>query len=228
MLSLELDSKQITGALGRLAESYPKASAIALNRTANLARDRLLDHFRTEINQPTAYTLRSLWVTYSTDKSQTASVEIIGSDRARAGGVPARYLAPLLFGMKQANTGVSVQLQKAGVIRTDQMAFPAPEYTDQHGNFVLRGKNLSSLVSGVAEKKAAKRGKKGQRAGASYFKSGGSIFQRSKDNAVRPVLYIFLKKSVKRRLRFREIVEFDYSNILRGEFHNALSQYFTG
>lgn len=228
MVKLDIEKGGLTEAVRKAGTAGTRAATIALNRATVKARGRVIKAMKDFIHNPTPYTLRSLWITFAKDSKQETTIEIIGSDRAKAGTPPARYLEPLLFGTKQKRSGATAVMYHAGIIGPEEEAVPLPAQRDRYGNFKIRGKALQNIAKAIVEQKAAKRTKKGQRSGVSFFKTRKVIYRREKDSSLTPLLVIAKRKRVKKAFDFAEVVSDGFDRELFEEYKNALAQYFKG
>jgi len=188
------DVKRVMNELER--KKAPLAIAVALTKTAKKVQGSQYFEMASVFDQPTRFTLNSLYVHPATPKDQKASVEF----KDGYGSIPAyRFLQPQIEGGVRVHKGFERALIRAGHMRKEEFAVPGKHVElDQHGN--LKGSFLTRVLSqlGAAEHSAGymanmtKRSKKGnvKRAGGRYFVMGRNRAGNRDQRNVQPGIYL--------------------------------------
>ena len=171
MVGIRIDSASFGRDIDRVAGSVDKALIKALNWTAFDARSDLQDEMRSVFDNPTPWTINSVYVKKAKPRHQVATVGI--KDSTLSGTSAAEYLRSQVEGGDRSVKRVESLLRRSGVIRSNhRLVIASSARKNRHGN-ITKGR-LKKIVNDV-------RG--GRRQGAKYFvmRKGGDpvgIFQR--------------------------------------------------
>lgn len=165
---------------GVLEKDAPFAVARALTWTAQDVREAEQRHIAEVINNPTTYTLRSLFLERATKSKLKARVWLKGDPYSQ------HYMLPLIEGGERKMKRFERRLQMTGYMRADERAVPGQGIAlDAYGN-ISRGlinKILSQLrtavVSGDYSNASSSKRSRAKRAGVQYFASQGPQGGRS-------------------------------------------------
>lgn len=118
-------------------EIIPKATARALNRTADRVKEHLVKVVLPKyIDRPTRWTLNAVITRYASQKNLEAVILL--KDRSyvtKGGGDAASYLNPMIEGGDRNAKSFEKRLRRAGLIRSTQFAVPGGDVRlDRFGN----------------------------------------------------------------------------------------------
>jgi hypothetical protein len=203
------------------------ASAVAVTRTAFLARQGIYREMEEVFDRPTPYTMRSLYSTRATPTSQQAEVSF--KDFARKGTRAKQYLGPEVYGGPRGAKRFEIALRNADVTSLAQKRMPSDRFAlpskymrlDPYGN-APRGlitQILSRLraANDVTQRRSESARSARKRIREDYFvgRPGGGrlpfgIYQRATfafGSSVRPI-FLFGKQPVyRKRLPFFEVAQ---------------------
>ena len=151
------------------ARLVPYAAATALTRTGQTAAKKdLPDAMRSEFDNPTPWTLNSLFVKPATKDDLSARVMV--KDSASRGVVPEKYLLPEVEGGGRNEKGFEKALRYGGWITAGERVIPGDDMPlDAFGN--VSGPKIRSILA-TLEKPRGGGNVKGQRRG----KYGAGLF----------------------------------------------------
>lgn len=229
MLTFRLtdDFDKLTMAIGEVGKRHiPRSAAIALTKTAMLAKDDLRAAMLAEFDRPTNFTLNSLFVRPASVQNPVA--EIMVKDFAPKGTPAVKYLAPEIYGGQRRQKRFERALQAAGILPAGMYAVPgAAAPLDGSGNVPapyitrmlsqLRAFGQQGYRANETDKGRAKRLGRNPRVGdwvvvrEKRGKLAPGIYQRfhfGQGNALKPV-FIFTSKAptYNKRFTFFETVE---------------------
>ncbi len=207
------------------ARVVPYAASTALTRTAQIAaKTDLPDAMRRVFDNPTPFTLNSLFVKPST--TETLSARVMVKDTASRGVVPEKFLFPEVAGGGRNEKGFERALRYGGWLKSGERVVPgdgAP--LDAYGNVsgpTIRGilATLEKPGGGGGRGKRTK-GKYGTGLFAGQIGATRGIWKRT-GRAVTP-LFIFTRKAplYRARLDFEGIAEQAARDNFRTEFTRA-------
>lgn len=115
----------------------PKATARALNRTADEVKEHLVKKVLPKyLDRPTRWTLNAVMTRYASQKRLEATVLL--KDRSyviKSGGDAASYLNPMIEGGDRDAKSLEKRLRRSGLIRNSQFALPGGDMKlDRFGN----------------------------------------------------------------------------------------------
>lgn len=214
------DISKIIAKLGAAREQIPFATALALTRTAQYARDVLRAQMSSIFSNPTPYTLNSMYVRPAQKKKlpMEASVEI--KDEQFKGAAPVRWLRPQVYGGDRDVKRLEQRLRSAGVLPNGMFVVPGKGAAmDAYGNMsrgqiqqvlsALRAQNDPLQNTTAASLK--RRTKRKQAAPTKYFtiskrhgKLMPGIYARNGRTAV-PIMIFVKQPHYKKRFNFYEI-----------------------
>jgi hypothetical protein len=188
---MRIDIRQnVDAIIGKLktnqAEQIPFATALALTKAAQIARDKLSEMTTTVFDRPTPYTRNAFYVRPATKKNLVASVGI--KDFAPKGTPAAKYLRSQIEGGDGRNTKrMERALQSKGLMPQGSYAVPGAQAPlDAYGNvpasFIVR--MLSDLQAFGEQGYSANR--KGDRRGA---KRSNYFFVPRRGSSLKPGIY---------------------------------------
>jgi hypothetical protein len=204
------------------------ASAVAVTRTAFLARQGIYREMEAVFDRPTPYTMRSLYSTRATPTSQQAEVSF--KDFAGKGTRAKQYLGPEVYGGPREAKRFEIALRNADVTSFEQRRMPSDKFAlpskymrlDQYGN-APRGlitqilSRLRATSPDVTQRRSGSARSTRKRIREDYFvgrpgegRLPFGIYQRATfgfGSSVRPV-FLFGKQPIyRKRLRFFEVAE---------------------
>lgn len=241
LIDIEVDKKGFLNGLALAGKNMDFAESLALNRTANIVRDRLKKLMTEKLDRPTPKTLASNLVVYSkkTDKEKSVLIFINDGQRGRTdaakGTAPVKYLSPLIEGgprnVKRTETALKMnpllftksQSNKTHVAPSTKIPrdpfgnLPKGQYT----------KILSDMRAGVEGNRAYK--KRGAYKGrASYYIRPGSpvVFLRA-GRVVIPALVAIKAPNYKKILPWYETVEKTWDDNIQEQTEIAIYEAIT-
>ena len=127
------------------ARVVPYAASTALTRTAQIAaKTDLPDAMRRVFNNPTPFTLNSLFVKAST--TDTLSARVMVKDSTARGVVPEKFLFPEVAGGARGEKGLERALRYGGWLKSGERAIPSDSMPlDQYGN--VSGPTIRSILA---------------------------------------------------------------------------------
>jgi hypothetical protein len=145
---IRIDTRGIDSAVKGLEylrkEKMPLATAKALNDTAWLIRERVMETMKGVFDRPTPFTLKSFWVHKASKRNLVARVDF---EWSRLG-----YMKTQVEGGLRGRKRSEIALQKAGIMRHGQFWVPGKgARLNQYGN--ISGGQITQLLSvlGAAE-----------------------------------------------------------------------------
>lgn len=171
MISLKADIAAFNKDIDRAVKGADSAIVKALNWTAFDARWDLQDEIKRVFDNPTPWTINSIYVKKATPRNHVATVGI--QDSTISGTPAAEYLRVQVEGGDRSLKRVERLLQRSGVIKSKHRLVIAKQARkDKHGN-ITKGR-LKNIVNDV---------RRGRKRGAKYFvmRKGNEpigIFQR--------------------------------------------------
>lgn len=213
-LDLEINVPEVERGLSDLARrQLPFAMRLALNETAKAVKAAAVEMLKRRLNNPSRWTLRSLWVRYARGKGEEAEVRF--REFAGKGIAAGKYLDHMETGGVRGATRFELALRAAGVLAADEFVTAAG--MRRRGDFTralsqlraLRGAGFQGNATGSARSRRARRrsgsvfvpGEPGVGAGSGLPRG---IWQR-KGGGISPLWWIVKGAPRYRRvLRFRE------------------------
>jgi hypothetical protein len=173
----------------------------ALNMTGKQVKTSLVDEMRRVFDNPTKFTLNSVFMRPATDADQTVTIWL--KDFAPKGTPASKYLSPQIFGGFQNQKRSEKILMRAGVMRSDQTWIPGEgAKVDQFGNI-----NRAQLVQILSDIQVF--GEQGYRANrnptktAKYFVlKRGSVNIAIMDAQTKKAVLVFTKSIPEHKERF--------------------------
>lgn len=247
-----VDVRSLTTWAHKMAsDQVPYATAVALNKTAQLVRDAEKAEMQRVFDRPTRFTLNSVWVKRATKQSQEAIVWLKDDYGTRA-----HYLMPQIEGGGRPLKRFEQRLVSLGAMRPGERAVPGKGVPlDAHGN-LSRGlivKILSQVGSrgfhGDYSVKSDSRRSKAKRASEAYFVSTGpggtlkymngepvrvsgrthrlarGVWMRknfAQGSAVRPVLLFVARAHYNARFKFYDVARQVIGREFEGQFRLAM------
>lgn len=218
------DAREVYGRL------VPYAASTALTRCAQIAaKTDIPNAMREAFENPTPYTLNSLFVQPATKDSLSARVMV--KDSVSRGVVPEKFLLPEVKGGGRNEKGFERALRYGGWLKSGERVIPARDMPlDAFGN--VSGPSIRSILATLEKPGGgAAKGKRKGRYGAGLFagqigKTRG-IWQRDgsgKNRTLKP-LFIFTTKVplYRARLDFEGIALKTAQTNFKPEFDKALS-----
>jgi hypothetical protein len=233
-------SKWITD-FGR--QQLPFATAVALNKTAELVQAAEVKEMRDVFDRPTPYTLNSLYVKRATKSNLEAEVKL--KDDVYKGTPAAKYLLPEIVGGLRRLKRFEKALQSVGAMPPGYFAVPgAAAKVDQFGNLdrglivqvlsyfkAFSAAGYHANITAARREKIARGTKK--KIGYEYFvgaPAGGKLplgiwqrFHLGHGSAIKPII-IFMPHAI-----YREVFDFQYvadrvvAKNFAGEFDKAFA-----
>lgn len=222
-------------------KQVPFATALALNKTARVTRDRIRRDMPKYLDQPTAFTVRGVLSGgrghVATKRNLTAEVWI--RDEASKGTPPIKYLAPQIYGGGRKQKSSERQLKKRGKLDSGYMV-PARHLRNARGN-ITKGKmtQILSAVQGFTEVgymanrtgRSARRNK-GKQKQHFVAKRGNrrtghlapGIWERTASGRIRPALIQIRAPYYRKRLPFFELADRYSRQVFPREFAVALNK----
>jgi hypothetical protein len=221
----------------------PYATAVALTRSAQYAKGKLVEEMKRAFDRPTPYTLNSTYVKPATKSKLVASVAIKDNERG-TGFPPVKYLFPEVEGGKRNAKGFENLLRRAGIIPDGWYAVPgsgAPldAYGNVPGSLIVQIlSQLSASRESSANQQPAGRQKRARAGRAQYFAVSPNtpqashikpgIYQKqglAKHAALRSI-FVFTSKqpTYRQRYRFYEVAETAARTRFSIEFELSLRQ----
>lgn len=171
MISLKSDLSAFNQDIDRAVKGADQALVNALNWTAFDARSDVQDEIKRVFDNPTPWTINSVYVKKATPRNQVATIGI--KDSTLSGTPAAEYLRAQVEGGDRSLKRVERLLQRAGVIQSKhRLVITKQARKNKHGN-ITKGR-LKNIVNDV---------RRGRKRGAKYFvmRKGNDpigIFQR--------------------------------------------------
>jgi hypothetical protein len=213
------------------ARLVPYAASTALTRTAQIAaKTDLPNAMRAVFDNPTPFTLNSLFVKPATKENLSARVMV--KDSASRGVVPEKFLFPEVAGGGRNEKGFEKALRYGGWLKGSERAIPADDMPrDAYGN--VSGPTIRSILATLEKPRGgASKGRRKGRYGAGIFagqigKTRG-IWQRDgsgKGRTIKP-LFIFTSKQplYRKRLDFEAVVLQCSNANFKTEFNRAFEE----
>lgn len=210
------------------ARVVPYAASTALTRTAQIAAKKdLPDAMRRVFDNPTPFTLNSLFVKPATRESLSARVMV--KDSASRGVVPEKFLFPEVAGGGRNEKGFEKALRYGGWLKGGERAIPADDMPrDAYGN--VSGPTIRSILATLEKPRggAAVKGKRKGRYGGGLFAGQightRGIWQRD-GRSLKP-LFIFTTKQplYRARLDFDGIALQAANTHFKTEFSRAFEE----
>lgn len=240
-ISIQSDIASVTRRLTETQSKHvPFATVLAITRTAQLVKQAEISEMRRVFDQPTAYTLNSLFVHPATKAKPYADVFL--KDDTSKGTPAAKYLLPQIKGGLRPIKRFERALQRIGAMPNDMVAVPGRGARfDQNGN-MSRGQivQILSFLRAFGEQgyranraKDAKL-KKGQRAYFAVFGGRGSdlppgVYQRFGTHGVKilPVIRYVKPPLYARLFRFAEVGQRTVRMHIGPQFRQALADALT-
>lgn len=214
------------------ARVVPYAASTALTRTAQIAASKdIPDAMRRVFDNPTPYTLNSLFVKAAT--KDTLSARVMVKDSASRGVVPEKFLFPEVAGGGRSEKGFEKALRYGGWLKSGERAIPADDMPrDAYGN--VSGPTIRSILatlekpSGGATAKGKRKGRYGAGLFAGQIGKTRGIWQRDGSGKSRSLklLFIFTSKQplYRARLDFEGIVLKTANDNFQTEFTRAFEE----
>lgn len=238
------DFDKLVTAIGDVgARHIPRATALALTRTAMDAKEELIGEMQRDFDRPTSFTLNSLWVEMATKTNPVAVVKV--KENAPKGTPAIKYLAPEIYGGGRRIKRFERALQAAGLMPSGMYAMPGAACPlDGYGNvspaFIvrmmsqLRAFGEQGYRANETDRGKARRLAKDRRLGdwlvirEQRGKLKPGIYQRyhfGMGNTLKPI-FIFTRKapSYSKRFSFFETVEATVSAKFPTRFAEAFGQ----
>ena len=196
-----VDASQYVGALQRLHAQTPFALARALTWTAKDAQAAGTNEMRSVFDRPTAYTLRSLFVTPATKSSRVAVVGLKNRQLSKAPRTPTDVLGQQFVGGGRMVKRLEQMFAKAGLISSGEFLAPgAGAKIDAYGN-LSRGliaqiaAQLKLFTDSYQWSSKSKRSvMAAKKAGQMFWSRGGhlkrGVWMRDGRSAVKPILMV--------------------------------------
>jgi hypothetical protein len=195
---------------------FATSLATGLTRTANATRDAVRKEMTTVFDQPTAFTLNSMYTKPA--RADTLEAEVGFKDAAAGGRAAVRYLTPEIRGGARHQKGMEKALRAIGHLPAGKFAVPGSgARIDSHGNMArAQIRDILEQLKGGGKPVAAKgRGKKGsgkKGSAGTYFsvteRGAGlkpGIYRRGAGRDVTPVLLFASQPVYSVRLPFEDI-----------------------
>lgn len=135
MITIKVDTSGIDATIRRLQAQraqVPKAIKVALNRTAEIAKQDEIREMRDVFDRPTPYTLNAVEVVPATQATLTAIVKLKDSTTK---AIPAsKYLLAQIRGGFRRQKRFERALQAVGAMPPGMIAVPARDEMDANGN----------------------------------------------------------------------------------------------
>jgi len=193
---------QVAKAFDKMArDQVPFATSLALNRTAQLARQTLRTHMASVFDRPTPYTLNSLYTINSTKRRLIARVE----HKTGGKGTPAsKYLRPEIEGgTRRQKASERIIADLAGVPNGVYVPGPGAKldsYGNVSGSFIrqilaqLRGTSVKKKVGYFVVRRGNSRG------------IAAGVYQRTSTRIV-PVLWVIPRATYQKRYDMEGVVK---------------------
>lgn len=222
-ISVTSDLEQRVSQFARIAnDQVPFATAVALTRTAKLAKQEIERQLPSLIDRPTAFTMKGFRLWPASKRSLVATVDF---RQSMTGGNAAKdYLAPLVYGGVRRVKNFERALQRSGVLPQGYAAVPgSAAKIDGFGNMsrAQLGQVLASV--GAAKPKARKITQR-------YFvaaRGKGSLAPGvwlAEGRSVRPVLMFVKQPAYKARLNIAGIASQVINQRFATELDAAMQQ----
>ena len=148
-ITAEMDTRQLEATLeGWEKKQLPFATARALTQTAGLVKQALIGSMETSFDDPTPFTLNSLYVKPATKTNLKAEVGIKNMP-GNAGGTPqSSYLEPGVQGGQRPVKRMEYLFRQSGLLKSGMMFVPGQgAKLDRYGNMApsMRVQILSAL-----------------------------------------------------------------------------------
>lgn len=226
----------------KVIRQLPFIRSLALNRTAKIVKEGVIQVMRQRFDRPTSYTLNSLRIIAADRKQAQQEAKVYFKDDAGKGTPASKYLTPGFYGGVRRHKRFEKALIAKGLMKSDQYALPASgAQMDAFGN-MKRGQIVQILSAlkafgeqgYMANRTGSKRSaKKGAR--AAYFVGdpvgmGEGIWKRTKASGgtmgggVLPVLMFGKAPRYRVTVPFEKIVENMARKHLPIEFAKAFDE----
>jgi hypothetical protein len=142
--------QELSRAMRSLSDKQlPFALALAATRTAKRVEKGVQGVMRQRIDNPTQYTLNSLFVKAAT-KANTGAV--VGFKDKGQGVVPGTYMQTPVHGGRRKPKRFEKALQAKGLLKNGQAALPLPALQDANGN--VKGNVARRILAGLDSPKS--------------------------------------------------------------------------
>lgn len=221
MLGVKITSnvKDVIRALEKQQKQVRFATAVALTRTAQIAKREVEGEMRTKFDRPTPYTLRSVFIKPASAKSPVLEASAFIKDRAIGGGQQlstAELLQHQFAGGKRAEKRSEWRFIQAGLMSLGEFLVPGKgAKLDRYGN-MSRGQ-LQQIMSQVrvgvdpyAYASKSRRSLRNQAKAGKYFWSYGDhlprgVWLRVGLRGVLPVLLVVKTPKYTKRIDLEKI-----------------------
>lgn len=242
MIDIELmaDLSPLLGRLQSIQREIPFVIASSLTKTAVKVRPEIRKEMGRVFDQPTRYTLNSIFVkpAKKTDENPTARVWLkddlesaLSTRQFTGAGLAAEYLWPQIAGGSRALKRFEFRLLYAGILPRGMFVVPASgAKLDRYGNMDLG--QLIAVLSKLGTIREARsypgaRRRNTKYANAQYFVSRGDrlargVWERRPGRRLIPVYLFVSRVSYRRIFRFDDVAQEAALRILPGEFEAAI------
>lgn len=217
---LKVNLAAFKAAMDKETKRVVKASQVALNETAVVAKNDTVNEMRAVFDRPTPWTLNSMRV----KRASTDNLKAVVYFREEGGTPPSKYLYPQIFGGNRGMKGTEKALAAVGILPQGWVCVPgAAAKLDQYGNqsrgqlmqirSALGAAQLTAGYNANRTKQSAKRRRNlpkffAIKPGESSHLAPG-VWQRAGlgGRMVKPVLMFVSRASYRRRLPFLAVVQ---------------------
>lgn len=215
-------------------DQLPYAIAVAVTRTAQVAKKALTSEMLYAFDRPTPYTMGSLFLSPATKRLPVAKVWL--KDDAGKGTPASKYLLAEITGGGRRYKRFELALAATGLLPVGMYAVPgSAAQLDQYGNMsrsqitqILSALRAAETRSGYLANRTARSVRRNGKRQAQYFvgKPGHAplgIWQRigfGFGSAVKPVAIFTKAPQYKQRYRFQDIAD----QVVRDEFPRLFSE----
>jgi len=177
--------------LERQQKQVKFALAVALTRSAGIAKDAVRAEMPKDLDRPTNFTLNSMYAVPARKNNLVAYVRI--KDDGDRGAPAAKWLTPQIEGVARKNKGSEKRLRSKGYLPSNKYVAPGKGVKlDRYGNITRR--TMTAIIQGLES-------------GTKYFLVGNpdnpvGIAQRMSRKNIKMVLAFVSRPNYKKRLDF--------------------------
>ena len=219
-------------------EQLPYALSVAINETAVEAKEAIKNEMSRVFDNPTDWTLNSLYVKKGNKRNPAATVWV--KNKTSSGPAPVNWLIPETEGGKRKYKRMEKALQSIGALPTGMMVYPT-KFADLDAKGNVKAGQVTQILaylkafgSGGYKSNMDAKGRKRMtsRTGYAYFvgKPKGKIagiwkrVNQASDSMIQPIFYFIPSPTYRPRLDFYGVANKTFSSRFQANFNKAMKQ----
>lgn len=257
MFKIESTTNVVKNLMKKMGSLQANAFQEALNKTGYDIREALIDEMKRVFDQPTPWTLNSIWVNRATKTNFSASVNFKKTEDVR------HYILPQVYGGNRFQKRTESLLRRRGILGANEVMVPASngavrrdaygnvsrgqlqQILSQLGAFYLAGSNKNESLKSKTRKDrtllqdryfVARKGE--SRVGFGSWKNGekiqhlkSGIWVRTRtisSNEIYPIFFFANKATYRIRFRFHEVAQKTAKDNFERQYFKALDRHLAG